>query len=91
MPFPAPPSGGRKTLFPTFSLSDVFSLLSPVRDDFAVFLEGFSLRAFSARAVFFLDILHNELGFTDASLEGFLRDWKGKRGWTGRPWEGPVV
>ena len=45
----------------------------------------------AARAVFFLDVLKKEIGFTDPGLEGALDRWKGRRGWNGRPWEGPVV
>ena len=45
----------------------------------------------AARAIFFLDILKKELGFTDPGIEIVLEQWKGRHQWDGRPWEGPVV
>lgn len=45
----------------------------------------------SARAVFFLDTLHRELNFCDSELLASLAEWKSKRRWEDRPWEGPVV
>ena len=45
----------------------------------------------AARAVFFLDILNQELGFLDQGLAGALASWKSERQWDGRSWEGPVV
>ena len=44
-----------------------------------------------ARAVFFLDILNQELEFLDHGLLGALASWKVEKRWDGRPWEGPVV
>jgi len=45
----------------------------------------------AARAVFFLDVLKRELGLTDPGIEIALEQWKGRKQWTERPWEGPVV
>lgn len=45
----------------------------------------------AARAVFFLDVLRDELGLTDPGVEVALGQWKGRKQWTGRPWAGPVV
>jgi hypothetical protein len=45
----------------------------------------------TGRIVFFLDILHKELNFCDRRLLLSLAEWKGKRQWEDRPWEGPVV
>lgn len=45
----------------------------------------------AARATYFLDILHKELNFCDATLLTALSTWKAKKRWDGRPWEGPVV
>jgi hypothetical protein len=45
----------------------------------------------AARAVFFLDILHLELGWMDVHLLNKVSHWKSLRKWDGRSWEGPVV
>ena len=45
----------------------------------------------AARAVFFLDVLKKELGFTDHGIEVIFDQWKGRHQYDGRPWEGPVV
>lgn len=45
----------------------------------------------AARAVFFLDILNQELNFVDQGLSNALSGWKAGQGWDGRPWEGVVV
>lgn len=45
----------------------------------------------TARAVFFLDILAQEMNFCDAGLRESLAAWKALKRWDGRPWEGPVV
>jgi hypothetical protein len=45
----------------------------------------------AARAVFFLDILGNELNFLDGPLTDSLKRWKSQKRWDGRPWEGLVV
>ena len=45
----------------------------------------------AARAVFFLDILNQELNFVDQGLSTALSGWKAGHGWEGRPWEGVVV
>jgi len=45
----------------------------------------------AARAVFFLDILNQELNFLDLGLSDALAGWKAENGWDGRPREGVVV
>jgi Glycosyl transferases group 1 len=45
----------------------------------------------AARAVFFLDILNQELNFYDGGLKEATDNWKWRRKWDGRPWEGPVA
>jgi len=45
----------------------------------------------AARAVFFLDILGQELNFLDRELSDVLSEWKVLKKWDGRPWEGAVV
>jgi len=45
----------------------------------------------AARAVFFLDILRQELNFSDPDLLGAIGKWKTLKRWDERPWEGPVV
>lgn len=45
----------------------------------------------AARAVFFLDILNQELNFADHDLEVALTGWKFSKQWDGRPWEGVAV
>ena len=45
----------------------------------------------AARAVFFLDILNQELNFLDRGLSDALVAWKAKKQWDSRPWEGVVV
>lgn len=45
----------------------------------------------AARAVFFLDILNQELNFFDMELAGALMGWKALNHWDGRHWEGAVV
>ena len=45
----------------------------------------------AARAVFFLDILNKELNFFDPPLAASISEWKSKRKWEDRSWEGPVV
>lgn len=45
----------------------------------------------AARAVFFLDILEQEMNFQSPLLKDKLSRWKHDRGWEDRPWQGPVV
>jgi hypothetical protein len=45
----------------------------------------------TARAVFFLDILNQEMNFCDPELLAALTEWKLDKRWDGRPWEGAVV
>jgi len=45
----------------------------------------------AARAIFFLDILHKELGWMDLPLQERTASWKSVKNWDGRPWEGLVV
>ena len=45
----------------------------------------------AARAVFFLDILNQELNFLDQGLSSCISKWKGLKQWDGRPWKGLVV
>lgn len=45
----------------------------------------------AARAVFFLDILGQELNFLDRGLSERLSEWKKVKQWDGRPWQGDVV
>lgn len=45
----------------------------------------------AARAMFFLDILNQELNFFDPELAVVLTAWKALNKWDGRHWEGAVV
>jgi len=45
----------------------------------------------AARAVFFLDILSQEMNFLDPGLRDALSEWKRSKQWEERPWAGPVV
>jgi len=45
----------------------------------------------AARAVFFLDILNQELNFLDQGLSSCISKWKSLKQWDGRPWKGLVV
>lgn len=45
----------------------------------------------TGRAVFFLDILNQELNFLDQGLSDAVQNWKRVAHWDGRPWEGVVV
>lgn len=45
----------------------------------------------TARAVFFLDILDQEMNFMDVGLRAAVAGWKSDKHWRGGPWEGPVV
>lgn len=45
----------------------------------------------AARAMFFLDILNQELNFFDPELAAALTAWKALKRWDGRPWEGVAV
>ena len=45
----------------------------------------------AARAMFFLDILHKELGFCDKGLLWALGEMRSRKQWDERSWEGPVV